>query len=45
LEGAAGPDSTLDETLATLKDAARSLKNLTDYLERHPESVISGKDH
>lgn len=42
---AVGPDSALNETLASLKDASRSLKELTDYLERHPESLISGKDH
>jgi len=45
VDGAVGPDSTLNETLVAMRDAARSLKNLTDYLERHPESVISGKDH
>jgi paraquat-inducible protein B len=45
VEGAVGPDSALAETLIALKDAARSIKNLTDYLERHPESVISGKSH
>ena len=44
-EGAVGPDSALNETLVALRDAARSIKNLTDYLERHPESLISGKDH
>jgi len=45
VEGAVGPDSTLNETLIALRDAARSIKNLTDYLERHPESLIAGKDH
>jgi len=45
VEHAVGPESTLDETLLALKDAARSLKDLTDYLERHPESLISGKNH
>ncbi|MGZ8196452.1 MAG: MlaD family protein, partial [Methylosarcina sp.] len=42
---AIGPESTLNETLESLKDASRSLKELTDYLERHPESLISGKEH
>jgi len=42
---AVGPESTLNETLMTLKDAARSIRDLTDYLERHPEAVMSGKDH
>ena len=45
VDGAVGPDSTLNETLVAMRDAARSLKSLTDYLERHPEAVISGKDH
>jgi len=45
MEGSVGPDSTLNETLLALKEAAHSIKNLTDYLERHPESVISGKNH
>ena len=42
---AVGPESTLNETLVTLKDAARSVKELTDYLERHPEALLSGKEH
>ena len=29
-------------TLSVTK-AARSMQNLTDYLERHPESLIKGK--
>ena len=45
VEGSLGPDSSLNETLLALKDAARSIKNLTDYLERHPEALISGKSH
>lgn len=32
--------SALDE----IADAARSLRNLTDYLERHPEALIQGKE-
>jgi paraquat-inducible protein B len=43
VEDSVGPDSSLNQTLIALKDAARSLKDLTDFLERHPESVISGK--
>jgi paraquat-inducible protein B len=42
---AIGPESALNETLESLKDASRSIKDLTDYLERHPESLISGKDN
>jgi paraquat-inducible protein B len=45
LEGSMGPDSSLNETLLALKDAAHSIKNLTDFLERHPEALISGKSH
>lgn len=45
VEGAVGPDSNLNETLIALRDAARSIKDLTDYLERHPESLIAGKNH
>jgi paraquat-inducible protein B len=41
---AVGAESALTETLEALKDASRSLKALTDYLERHPESLISGKE-
>lgn len=40
-------NKTLNNTNATLQDisaAARSIKNLTDYLERHPEAIIKGKE-
>lgn len=30
-------------TLQELKDAARSLRLMSDYLERHPEALLSGK--
>ena len=33
----------LNKTLQDISDAAKSLQNLTDYLERHPESLIKGK--
>jgi len=33
----------LARTMSELKDAARSIRVLADYLERHPESLISGK--
>ena len=33
----------LARTMAELKDAARSIRVLADYLERHPESLIRGK--
>ncbi|MGZ4981368.1 MAG: MlaD family protein [Methylobacter sp.] len=45
LGGAVGPESELNETLEALKDASFSIRNLTDYLERHPEAVLTGKDN
>ena len=44
VEGAIGPESNMNEALVQLKDAARSIKELSDFLERHPEALISGKD-
>lgn len=44
VSGAVGPDSTLNDTLQSLNDAARSIKELGDYLERHPEALLSGKE-
>ena len=41
------PDAPLPRqtstTLQDLSDAARSLRALTDYLERHPEALVRGK--
>ncbi|MGW8160994.1 MAG: MlaD family protein [Desulfobulbales bacterium] len=31
-------------TLESMSDASRSLEDLTDYLQQHPESIISGKN-
>lgn len=36
-------DSVLQESLGKLRDAARSIRLLSDYLERHPDSLIYGK--
>jgi len=48
IEKGYGKDSStnleLRKTLEELKEAARSIRTLTDYLERHPESLIRGKD-
>jgi paraquat-inducible protein B len=33
----------LDETLAGLNEAARSISLLSEYLKRHPDSVLWGK--
>lgn len=43
VESLAGPDSPLQQALAELRGAGRSIRVLTDYLERHPDSVIYGK--
>ncbi|MGN0919834.1 MAG: MlaD family protein [Alphaproteobacteria bacterium] len=32
-----------NKTLSDISDATLSLRNLTDYLERHPESLLKGK--
>lgn len=42
-EGDSGLGYELTETLRDLSAAARSLRALTDYLERHPEAVVFGK--
>jgi paraquat-inducible protein B len=34
----------LHSTLREVNKAARSFKDLTDYLERHPESLLNGKE-
>ena len=33
----------IDQLLQSATGAARSLRNLTDYLERHPEALLQGK--
>ncbi|MEY4194526.1 MAG: hypothetical protein RLZZ226_894 [Pseudomonadota bacterium] len=38
-----GADSELRGSLTSLRDAARSIQELADLLERHPEAVITGK--
>ena len=35
--------NNLNKTLIDLGEASRSVKNLTDYLERHPEALLKGK--
>ena len=48
LQGVVGKDSALPyqitSTLKELKAAARSIRALADYLERHPEALLRGKD-
>ena len=44
IEGASDETiSNLNKTMQDISDAANSLQNLTDYLERHPEALIKGK--
>ena len=47
LGGAVNPDSALygelKRTLTELADAARSIRVMADYLERHPDALIKGK--
>jgi len=38
------PDAPLWQSLEALRDAAQSTKDLTDYLQRHPDSLIYGKE-
>ena len=38
-----GDDSTLQSSVAELRRAAQSLRQLTDYLERHPDALLFGK--
>ncbi|QPK61755.1 MCE family protein [Methylomonas sp. LL1] len=42
---AVGPESALSDTLLALKQAARAIRDLGEYLERHPEALISGKEN
>ena len=44
VDNAIGPESTLSDTLEAIKQAARAVRDLGDYLERHPESLLSGKN-
>ncbi len=36
--------SNINATMEEIAKASRSIKNLTDYLERHPEAIIRGKE-
>ena len=44
VDALAAPDAVLWQSLDALRDAAQSTKDLTDYLERHPDSIIYGKE-
>jgi paraquat-inducible protein B len=40
----AGVDQELPKALSEVNGAARSLRSLADYLDRHPEALIKGKN-
>jgi paraquat-inducible protein B len=44
VEALTASDAPLWQSLESLRDAANSTKTLTDYLERHPDSIIYGKE-
>lgn len=41
---AVGPESALNQTLQALQQASRSIRDLSDYLQRHPEALLTGKE-
>jgi len=41
--GGPNEDASLPEAIRQITEAARSIKSLTDYLDRHPEALIRGK--
>ena len=41
--GGAASQTGLQDILREMKEAARSVRSLANYLERHPEALISGK--
>jgi paraquat-inducible protein B len=41
--GGPNEDASLPEAIRQITEAARSIKNLTEYLDRHPEALIRGK--
>jgi paraquat-inducible protein B len=40
---AAAPNGNLQQSLRELTDAARAVRSLADYLDRHPEALIQGR--
>jgi len=45
VDDAVGPESALTDTLDAVEQAARAIRDLGDYLERHPEALLSGKEN
>ena len=41
--GGPSQDASLPDAIRQITEAARSIKTLTDYLDRHPEALIRGK--
>jgi paraquat-inducible protein B len=41
--GGSNEDASLPEAIRQITEAARSIKTLTEYLDRHPEALIRGK--
>jgi paraquat-inducible protein B len=41
--GGPGTQNGVHDTLREIKDAARAVRSLADYLDRHPEALLSGK--
>jgi paraquat-inducible protein B len=41
--GGPNEDANLPEAIRQITEAARSIRTLTDYLDRHPEALIRGK--
>jgi ABC-type transporter Mla subunit MlaD len=41
--GGPSGDASLSDAIRQITEAARSIKTLTDYLDRHPEALIRGK--
>ncbi|HEX3845899.1 MAG TPA: MlaD family protein [Steroidobacteraceae bacterium] len=41
--GGPDADASLPDAIRQITEAARSIKTLTDYLDRHPEALIRGK--
>jgi paraquat-inducible protein B len=41
--GGPDEDASLPDAIRQITEAARSIKTLTDYLDRHPEALIRGK--
>jgi paraquat-inducible protein B len=42
-QGGGAASSDVSQLMRELSDAARSVRGLADYLERHPESLIRGR--